>query len=199
MFEGGAKILKSLAKNKIKGSFFFTGNYLRLKEHNRITKRIIKEGHYVGAHSDRHILYAPWDNRDKTLPAPDSLYNDLKNNYIELAKFGISIVDAPWFLPPYEWYNRESVAIASSFGLKTLNYTPGTATPADYTTPDMKNYKTSAQLIEALFSFEKKAGLNGAFVLIHPGTEASRTDKLYDNLDFIIQYLKKIGYRFERL
>lgn len=170
-----------------------------MREHKKITKRIIKEGHYVGAHSNKHILYAPWGEREKTRPTPDSLFNDIKNNYKELAKFGISVSDALWYLPPYEWYNRESVYIASLLGLKTLNYTPGTATPADYTTPEMKNYKSSQELIEALFNFEKREGLNGAFLLIHPGTEESRTDKLYDNLGFIVEKLKILGYRFERL
>ncbi|MGE0091064.1 MAG: polysaccharide deacetylase family protein [Bacteroidales bacterium] len=199
MFEGGAKVLKVLKKNRIKGSFFFTGNFLRMMQHRKITGKIIKEGHYVGAHSDRHVLYAPWDNRDKSLLSPDSLINDVKENYRELEKFGVYPKDAKWFIPPYEWYNKESVELVSRLGLVTFNYTPGTATPADYTTPDMRNYKSSQQLMDALFGFEQKKGLGGAFILIHPGTENSRTDKLYNNLDVIIGRLKELGYEFDRL
>lgn len=199
MFEGASTILEVLSSFNIKGSFFFTGNYLRLKEHEQITKRIIDEGHYVGAHSDKHLLYATWENRNESLVSRDSLLNDIKRNYRELARLGIVVEDAPWFLPPYEWYNRESVYLASLMGLKTINYTPGTATPADYTTPDMKNYKSSDELIDALMKFEEREGLNGAFILIHPGTEESRTDKLYDKLELIISELKEKGYRFDRL
>jgi peptidoglycan/xylan/chitin deacetylase (PgdA/CDA1 family) len=83
--------------------------------------------------------------------------------------------------------------------LKTFNYTPGTATPADYTTPGMKNYRSSQKLIDALFEFEKREGLNGAFILIHPGTEKSRSDKLYNRLPEIIERLRALGYEFERL
>ena len=79
-----------------------------------------------------------------------------------------------------------------------MNFTPGTATPADYTTPDMKNYKSSSELIDKLFAFEKKEGLNGAIILIHPGVEDSRTDRLYDKLEDIIKRLKRLGYNFER-
>lgn len=198
MFQGGDKILKTLKKHKIKGSFFLTGNFLRLAPQKGMIERIIKEGHYMGAHSDRHILYAPWDKRDKSLATPDSLALDLKRNYDELARFGIDREKAPWYLPPYEWYNKESVNVAAAMGLKTINYTPGTATPADYTTPDMKNYRSSKELMDKLFDYEKKRGLNGAIILIHPGVEDSRTDKLYDKLEEIILKLKSSGYKFER-
>ena len=199
MFGGGEKVLKTLADNKIKGSFFLTGNFLRMKEHEDITRKIIERGHYVGAHSDKHILYAPWDNREKSLVSADSLARDIKDNYTELARFDITPAMAPWYLPPYEWYNKESVNVTAWLGLKTINFTPGTATPADYTTPDMKNYRSSSQLINSLFEFEKKEGLNGAVILIHPGVEESRTDRLYDRLDEIIKRLKRLGYKFDRL
>jgi aromatic ring-cleaving dioxygenase len=63
----------------------------------------------------------------------------------------------------------------------------------------MKNYKSSDELINALMSFEKREGLDGAFILIHPGTEDSRKDKLYDRLGSIISDLCEKGYRFDRL
>lgn len=196
MFQGGEKILRVLNKNKIKGSFFFTGNFLRLADKKSIIERIIKEGHYVGGHSDKHLLYASWEKRSQTLLSKDSIAADLVLNYAELAKFGIKPADAQWYLPPYEYYNKESNAVAASLGLKVINYTPGTATPADYTTPDMKNYKSSNELIEKLFQFEKKEGLNGATILIHPGIVGERSDKLYDRLDEIILKLRRLGYNF---
>lgn len=199
MFDGGKKIIDVLNKNRIKGSFFFTGNFLRLKEREGIIKKIIADGHYVGAHSDKHLLYAPWGKRDQLLISIDSVLKDIAANYDELAKFGIKSGDARWFLPPFEWYNKATVAATATMGLTTINYTPGTATPADYTTPDMKSYKSSEELINRLYKFEKESGLNGALILIHPGTENSRTDKLYNQLDKIVKYLKKKGYKFERL
>lgn len=199
MFEGGQKVLETLRKNKIKGSFFLTGNFLRMKSMDKVTREMISEGHYVGAHSDKHILYAPWDNREHSLVTTDSLATDIKRNYIELSRFGVTAKEAPYYLPPYEWYNRESVNVTSWLGLKTVNFTPGTATPADYTTPDMKNYRSSQELIERLFDYEKSNSLNGALILIHPGTEDSRSDKLYNRLDEIVKRLKRLGYKFERL
>jgi peptidoglycan/xylan/chitin deacetylase (PgdA/CDA1 family) len=199
MFQGGERVLKTLSENKIKGSFFFTGNFLRMKEHKAIIKKLVKEGHYIGAHSDRHILYAPWDKRDFSLVSPDSLLVDLQRNYSELLKYGVKKDDAPWYLPPYEWYNKETVSAVTKAGLRLINYTPGSATPADYTTPDMKSYRASEELINKLFNFEVEKSLNGAIILIHPGVSELREDKLYDRLDEIVKKLAGLGYSFERL
>jgi peptidoglycan/xylan/chitin deacetylase (PgdA/CDA1 family) len=60
----------------------------------------------------------------------------------------------------------------------------------------MKNYKSSEDLKTRLFDFEKEKTLNGAIMLIHLGTEDSRTDKLYHSLEEIIKSLKQKGYQF---
>ena len=199
MFQGGKKILATLKKEKIKGSFFLTGNCLRMPEHKELIESIIKQGHYVGGHSDKHLLYAPWENRDSLLVSREEIMEDLRSNTMELAEFGIEHKDAMWFLPPYEYYNSECVDIISNMGYKVLNYTPGTATPADYTTPSMKNYQSSQKLIDKLYKYEKTLGLNGAVLLIHPGVGDERTDRLYNRLGEVVQYLKKRGYSFKAL
>jgi peptidoglycan/xylan/chitin deacetylase (PgdA/CDA1 family) len=84
-------------------------------------------------------------------------------------------------------------------GMELLHLTPGIMTRADYTTPDMPSYKSSRDLLEQLYGFEKENGLQGAVLLVHPGTEPSRTDKLYDSLDGMIRRLERKGYVFERL
>ena len=121
-----------------------------MKRHKGVIKNIIKEGHYVGAHSDRHILYASWDNRELSYVTDDSLMLDINRNYRELSKFGIERTQSQWFIPPYEWYNGQNVKAAERAGLKVVNYTPGTFTPADYTTPGMKSYTKSDEIIICL-------------------------------------------------
>ncbi|MDR0825230.1 MAG: glycoside hydrolase family 9 protein, partial [Prevotella sp.] len=198
-FEGMRVILKTLDKNKAIASFFLTGNCLRMNEHKDIIRQIINKGHYVGGHSDKHLLYAPWGNRNELLVSRDSLIDDFKQNMNELKKFGVNVDELGYYLPPYEWYNKASVRTVEALGQSTINYTPGTSTAADYTTPDMKNYRSSQELIDLLYNYETKNGLDGCIILIHPGTDQSRTDKLYNRLDEIIKALKKKGYRFERL
>lgn len=196
VFNGGEYILNVLKKNKIKGGFFLTGNCLRNEEHKALIDRIIKEGHYVGGHSDGHVLYAAWGAGRPSLMSADSIANDMRKNMVELEKFGIKSENAQWYLPPYEHYNHESVEVLNALGMKVFNYTPGTGTPADYTTPNMKNYKGSQTLIDGLFKYEKQNNLNGAIILIHPGIHPDRTDRLYERLDEIIKKLKRKGYTF---
>ncbi len=196
-FEGANHILKVLDKNGLKASFFLTGNCLRMKEHEKIIKEIIKKDHYVGAHSDKHLLYASWEKRSQSLVSPDSLRADLQQNMKELARMGVDISKVNYYLCPYEYYNNGNVEVIESIGQQVINFTPGITAAADYKTPDMKNYSSSQQLIDQLYAFDAKQGLSGAIILIHPGTAAARTDKLYLKLDEIILHLKKNGYTFE--
>lgn len=197
-FEGAPLILKALDKHKAKGSFFLTGNCLRNKQHTAIIKKIIKKGHYVGGHSDNHLLYAPWDSRHTMLVTKDSLVTDFKKNMAELEKFGIDVSKVIYYLPPFEYYNKTSVDWIKELGVESINYTAGIRTPADYTIPGMKNYKSSQELIDQLFEFEREKGLNGAIILLHPGTQNERTDKLYLHLDSIMSRLEKLGYSFDK-
>ena len=199
LFQGAERILKTLKSEKVKGSFFLTGNCLRMDEHKDVIEKIIKAGHYVGGHSNGHLLYAEWGNRDSLIVSREALVEDIKANARELEKFGISKEESSWFLPPYEYYNRESVFLTEALGYRVLNYTPGTATPADYTDPSMPNYVSSQTLVERLYNFEKTQGLDGAIVLIHPGVSENRTDRLYNRLGEIIKNLKSKGYSFKSL
>src|ERR1043166_449136 len=65
--EGTGHILDVLAANQIKGSFFFTGDFLRKAELSGAVRRVVEEEHYLGPHSDAHPLYCPWEDRNKTL------------------------------------------------------------------------------------------------------------------------------------
>lgn len=196
LFNGGSSVLRTLKRQGVKASFFLTGNCLRMPEHAELIARIQADGHYLGAHSDRHLLYAAWDRRDSCLVGRDSLMADMRANLAELARLGIPSERARWVLPPYEYYNAESVSALEALGMHVVNLTPGTATNADYTTPDMPNYRTSDMLIESLYYLDEQVGLNGAVILIHPGVSSERTDPLYLRLTEIIRGLKRRGYSF---
>jgi peptidoglycan/xylan/chitin deacetylase (PgdA/CDA1 family) len=198
--EGADAILKTLSKKKIKASFFLTGNFLRNPQFRESVKKMIADKHYVGAHSDKHLLYMNWENRDSVIISRELFESDLKANYAELFKFGVHADSARFFLPPYEWYNATISDWSKNMGPEVINFTPGTGTNADYTTPDMKNYRSSQVLMEHLMKFEATSPgkLNGAILLIHLGTHPDRTDKFYKQLGTIIDSLRKKGYVFKR-
>lgn len=199
--EGARHILNVLKQKNVKASFFLTGNFLRTKKFRRQIQQMVKADHYVGAHSDQHLLYNSWEKRDSLLITYDQFYEDLRNNYTELEKVGITADQAPYFLPPYEWYNKAIVKWSHQMGLKVINFTPGIGTNADYTLPGMSNYVTSEILMDRLFKYEQinADGLNGAIVLIHLGTHADRSDKFYYKLEEIIDQLTDNGYSFKNL
>ncbi len=197
--EGGPYILDLLEKNKIKASFFFTGNFLRNSQFRDFIKSTIADGHYVGPHSDGHLLYCDWKKRDLLLVDQTRFETDLRKNYIELEKYGISAGQSRWFMPPYEWYNKSIVDWSKSMGAELINFTPGIRSNADYTTPEMKNYRSSEEILKNIFQFEAENTLNGCILLVHPGTDAARTDKFYQHLQKLIDQLKEKNYTFKRL
>lgn len=195
--EGAPYILDVLRSKKIKASFFLTGKFLRNEQFKPYIKRMIQDGHYTGAHSDQHLLYNSWENRDSLLVDQKTFELDLKNNYKELSDAGINTKNIIYYLPPYEWYNSDIVNWSEQMGINVINFTPGTGTNADYTTPDMKNYKSSEEILNRMMDFEQKEGLNGAIILIHLGTHMKRTDKFYYQLNTIIEQLTVKGYIFK--
>jgi endoglucanase len=199
--EGAEHILNVLSENKSKGSFFLTGNYLRNPSNKAIITRTISEGHFIGPHSDKHLLYMPWEKRDSLFVTNVTFSEDLKNNYTELKKRGAVMPETKYFIAPYEWYNSAIASWTANLGIKLINLSPGSGTNADYTTPDMANYKSSDVLMETLKKYEatEKYGLNGAIILVHLGTAPGRTDKLYNKLDEMIRYFSSKGYTFNKL
>ena len=194
--EGASTIFKTLDKYNIKASFFLTGNFYRDKKNRRFIKKSKEYGHYLGAHSDKHLLYNDWSEDKKLLVDQERFQTDLKNNYTEMESFGIQKTEAPYFLPPYEWNNELITQWSDQLDLTLINYTPGTISHADYTRPSMENYKSSAAIIESILSYEEKEGLNGFMLLSHLGTHPDRSDKLYSKLEFLISSLKNRGYEF---
>jgi peptidoglycan/xylan/chitin deacetylase (PgdA/CDA1 family) len=198
--DGGHCIRNVLWKENIKAGFFFTGDFCRRTDNAQLIHQLVQDGHYLGPHSDRHLLYCDWDKRDSSLVTREIFENDLIANYRTMESLGVHH-DAYVFIPPYEWYNHDHVAWASAMGITLFNYTPGIGSQADYTTPNMTNYRSSEILFNRLFDFESKDphGLNGAIILIHIGTHPARTDKFYIMLEPVLAGLRGKGYRFVRI
>lgn len=200
--DGAAHIQTTLARHNIKGSFFFTGDFYRNEAFSDVITVLKAGGHYLGAHSDRHLLYCSWENRDSLLVTKTEFIEDLEGNYQEMARFGIPRADARYFMPPYEWYNAQISAWTAELGLTLINFTSGTRSNADYTTPDMgARYLSSDVILESILTVERDDpnGLNGFILLIHIGVAPERTDKFYRRLDTLITALLEKNYRFVRI
>ena len=195
--EGGNEVLKTLKAENVKASFFFTGNFYRNPAFKNLIQQLKKDGHYLGPHSDKHLLYCDWGKRDSLLVTKQQFENDLINNYKEMKSFGIQKKDAHYFLPPYEWYNDLIAAWTNEMGLQLINYTPGTLSNADYTTTTDKNYRSSEKIYQSIINYYEKSpnGLDGFIFLMHAGAGPGRTDKFYKKLPQLLEWLKREHYK----
>lgn len=200
--DGGEEISKVLRQEKVKASFFLTGNFYRNPNFKSLIKKLKNDGHYLGPHSDKHLLYCDWNKRDSLLVTKTDFETDLSNNYQAMDLLGINKETASYFLPPYEWYNQTIADWTKAQGLQLINFTPGTRANADYTYPEMgKSYRSSEEIYGSITTFNetKSNGLNGFILLLHIGTDARRTDKFYNRLAKLITYLKKADYKLARI
>lgn len=199
---GGSFIAKTLLAENVKASFFLTGNFYRNTKFETLIADLKKDGHYLGPHSDEHLLYCDWNKRDSLLVTQQEFEKDLQANYRAMANFGIDKQSAKFFLPPYEWYNKTIASWTENLSLKLINFTPGTRSNADYTYPEMgKSYRSSDEIFQSIVNYNetKPNGLNGFILLLHIGTDPRRTDKFYEQLSKLIAYLKENHYEMVRI
>jgi peptidoglycan/xylan/chitin deacetylase (PgdA/CDA1 family) len=199
--EGSLVVLDTLKQRGLKGSFFFTGDYLRKPAHAEPLRRVVAEGHYLGPHGDAHLLYCPWDDRDKTLVTKQEFTDDLLKNINDIVALGVPREQITWWIPPYEWYNNQITDWSLDAGMRLFNFTPGTLSHTDYTEDDAKNYRGCDLIYNSILDFEAKNedGLNGFLLLTHVGAGEKRTDKFFNRLGSLIDDLKARGYTFVRV
>ena len=196
--DGLPAITKALSKHQVAGSFFFTGRFYRNPAFQPAIRQLYRQHHYLGPHSNQHLLYADWTRRDSTLVTADSFHVDLQHNLAAIHALGIDTGGPHFFIPPYEWWNDEVAAWARAAGWQLINFTPGIRTNADYTYPEMgSSYLGSDAILQSLkqSASSRPSGLNGAIILIHAGTDPRRKDKLYDHLDQLLAWLQSNGYQ----
>jgi len=198
-FSDGYKIIrKTLKKLNIKASFFFTGDFYRQAKFRSVIKGLQSDKHYLGAHSNKNLLYCERQRRDSLLVSKTEFLNDIKANYSEMGKFGIKKSQTAFFLPPNEWYNDSISTWCSEIGLQLICSTPGTLSSADNSTPEMRNkYFSSNEIYNKIIQLEsKQGGLNGNILLFHIGSDKRRQDKFYPKLYSLLIDLSKAGYDF---
>ncbi len=197
--EGLPAIINTLNKQNIKASFFFTGRFYRNKQFHPYIKQLLKQGHYLGPHSDMHPLYCDWKKRDSLLITKQAFDADLDNNFQAMYSAGIDASNVHLFIPPYEWYNKAIADWSRQRGLQLFNFSPGTLSNADYTWPQLPNYRSTETIMQSIKNYEAKNGMNGFILLLHAGTDARRKDKFYDRLGALITWAREKGYEFKKI
>ncbi len=200
--DGASYIANALQQQHIHASFFLTGNFYRNAGFRPVIDKLRREGNYLGSHSDRHLLYCDWQKRDSLLVTQRQFEEDLAASYSLLGKWGVEPKKAPYFLPPYEWYNDSIAEWTRGMGLQLVCFSPGTRSNADYTYPEMGGrYVDSKTILHSILQYEEQSpgGMNGFILLLHIGTDPRRKDKFYFQLPGLIRELRRRGYGFVKI
>ncbi|NWF88530.1 MAG: glycoside hydrolase family 9 protein, partial [Ignavibacteriaceae bacterium] len=200
--DGLEVVYKTLKKHEVHASFFFTGDFYRNKKFTNQIQNLVKDGHYLGAHSNKHLLFASWTNRDSTLLTKKDFFEDIKLNYQEMKNFNINPRNSKIFLPAFEWYNNEISMWCKELGLVLVCHSSGTDSNQDWTYPELGiKYVNNTEIFESILAYESSQpdGLNGFILLLHVGADDKRPEKFYNKLDELITQLKKRGYVFTLL
>lgn len=197
--EGGEAILDALARHQARASFFLTGDFLRNAEFEPLVRRIVAEGHYLGPHSDRHLLYCDWTPAKRRLVSRETFEADLRANLDEVARF--TAEPAAYFLPPYEHYDADIARWTQALGMTLVNFSPGTRSNADYTEDGAANFVSSQDILDSILRRERTdpRGLNGFLLLLHVGAGPGRTDRFHDRFGELLEQLTARGYTFTRV
>jgi len=199
--EALSEILVALAMHGAKASFFLTGDFLRNVEFRPLVERLVREGHYLGPHSDKHLLYCDWTPERPTLVTREQFRDDLEANLGEIERFGVGRGAVTHYLPPYEHCNEEIAGWCAEMGLTLMNYTPGTLSAADWTPEDLARYRTTDEIYESIYRREAEDpyGLNGFLLLMHAGAGPGRPDKSSRRLGELLAHLRARGYELRRV
>ncbi len=199
--EGGDAIVDQLARYRAKASFFLTGDFLANTNFVPLVQRIIRDGHYLGPHSDKHLLYCSWDRPPKLLVSKDEFQWDLGRNVDKIVRYGVARSQVRYFLPAFEHYNREIADWTRACGLTLVNFTPGTRSTADYTGEAELNFVSSQAIFDSILATEQHdaSGLNGYLLLLHIGAGPSRVDKFHPRFGNLLDALASRGYQFVRV
>lgn len=209
--EGTASILDALKVRNLHAAFFVTGDYVAQAAHKQLLKRIVAAGHLLCPHSHGHLLYASWDDRNKSLVTEEQFKADLKQNLAELAEFTGARnhtatenragpqAEPIYFVPPFEWFNNQHVEWAKDVGCVLVNFTPGSGSHRDWAPEGHSAFKPSTQILADILAHEEESpdGLNGHLLLMHLGSQ--RQDKFAPHLGELIDELAKRGYKIVRI
>jgi len=196
--EGGEAILVALERRGIRASFFLTGDFLANPQFKPLVRRIVRGGHYLGPHSDKHLLYCSWDSGHRTRVTRDEFRADLQACLKKLKRLGSK---PGLFLPPYEHYNSEIAGWTRELGLTLINHTPGTRSTADYTLETDANFVSSQVIFDSIVGRARTGpdGLNGFMLLLHLGAGPYRADKFAARFDELLGFLLRQGYACVRV
>ncbi|MBD3317418.1 MAG: polysaccharide deacetylase family protein, partial [Chitinivibrionales bacterium] len=210
-FDGGAHanaaddILDTLKSRNVKATMFLTGNFVR--RYPSLIRRIVREGHDIGNHTDRHPRLTSWarDRTQTTLPSVNQamLAEELMRANAAFRKVTGRDFDPIW-RAPYGERNREICLWARQAGYLHVGWGQGRTWAENLDTNDWvpdehtPGYHSPREVYEKIMrrAVKKPYGINGGIILLHLGTVRKEPEKqVHLIVGRLIDSLQKRGYR----
>lgn len=175
-------VLDVLKKHNVKATFFVVGTAVR--EHPEIVKRMVKEGHAIGLHTNTHSYQTLYSSVDEYFKDLDGCLDSIQ----EVSKSQIDIVRFPG--GSNSRYNHINKKIQAELTRRNFVYFDW-----NIDSKDAKSRHPSAQITaNNVISHVKKHEV--PIVLMHDERSKSSTPEA---VDLIVSTLKKQGYTFDSL
>ncbi|HHV72834.1 MAG TPA: delta-lactam-biosynthetic de-N-acetylase [Clostridia bacterium] len=173
-YENGytAKILDVLQANNVKAAFFVTGSYV--KQNPDLVKRMVREGHIVGNHSQTH----PSMPKISDAEIKEEI-KSVEKQVLELTGFKMT-----YFRPPSGEFSQRTLFLTKELGYETIFWSMA-----------YKDWLVDEQPgKEYAYKHVIDNVHNGAIILLHSVSVSNA-----EALDSILKDLKLQGYRFASL
>jgi peptidoglycan/xylan/chitin deacetylase (PgdA/CDA1 family) len=196
-FDGGSnaeaadEILDTLRAKRIRTTFFLTGVFIQ--SFPDLTRRIAREGHEIGNHTQNHPHFAPSMRRDPHWTR-ERFQEELLAADTALFRLLGRPMDPIW-RAPYGEHTAEIRGWAEELGYRHVGWTEGADT-LDWATPkERKLYRTGNAVMERLHARLKRDG-DGLIALMHLGSEREEDDRPSRTLSRFIDRAVKEGWQF---
>jgi peptidoglycan-N-acetylglucosamine deacetylase len=169
-------VLDQLKAYQAKASFFCIGK--NVVKHPEIYKRILREGHQVGNHTQHHMN--GWENAEDA--------------YLQEVAAAAEQIHSPLFRPPYGRIKRSAISkVKALLNERYLNMGASKIVMWDVLSGDFDTQISGETCFQNVI---KHAG-PGSIIVFHDSTKA--WDRMSYALPKVLQHFAALGYRFETI
>jgi polysaccharide deacetylase family sporulation protein PdaB len=165
--EDMGEILAILKENKVKATFFLTGEWV--SKYPEEVKKMVREGHEIGNHGNHH--------KYMTQLSPEEQKREILDLHEKVK--AVTGLEMDLFRPPYGDYDEKVVITAKECGYQSVQWSVDSL--------DWKEYGKEAMIAQTVDHKELK---NGAILLLHTGTLYTK-----EALPEIIKGIREKGYQ----
>lgn len=188
---GADSIINILKNNKLKTTFFLTGQFIR--HYPEIVKRLVRDGHEIANHTWSHPHFTNYSGSGVQHKLPN-ISKSVLSRQLRLTDSLFNVQTGKRMVPlwraPFGEFDRQILDWAAEAGYKHIGWSAGCDT-WDWVSDTTSNlYRTPSEMLDKLMNRD----LRGAIVLMHLGTDR-KTQPGYEMLNELIRELQAKNYQ----